>query len=422
MHRRRGSTYVMVLGVSMTITVVGLAGISARRLRTRSTTRTNGFARARMLAFSGAEHALVRINADGDWRTTYDGATVQQTSGGGTFSWQVTDPADGNLTDDSSEAATITATGTYGGTSYTLTLGVTAATSPMAALSYAVTVDGKVEVKDGKEVNITGAALASNHEVKVKSGAVLYADVEAASVELDGKTPGVIVGTVTTPGPTHSMPDSGVFDTYKNLATEIVIGGKDPKIEKVLLSPTSNPWGATNSDGLYYIDVGDNDLKINKCRILGTLVVDVGGKGKVKIGGGKNGAVLMQNYRSGYPVLIVNGKVDVDVDSATKDLTESDAKTNLNPAGSPYDSETDDDESDSYPNEIRGLLHVLGELKLKKTARIRGVIICEDNLKFEGDVHVIYDSAASNDPPSGYGSGSGGVAAGAWNRSVTPPP
>jgi len=425
MHRRRGSTYIMVLGTAMIISVVGMAAVSIRRVRVRSAGETNDFATARLLAFSGAEHATVRINADTDWRTTYNGATVQQTVDGGTFSWHVIDPVDSDLTDDVSEAATIVITGTYNDTSYTLRLGVTVVgNTSTAALTYAVMANTDVEVEEGKTVTITGAALAANNNVKVEGSAALNADVYSASVMLEeGKSPpaGVINGTVTVLGASVSMPSSGLFDTYKALATTITIdcsGQGGGKMEKGLLSPTSNPWGSTNADGVYYIDTGGGDLTIDKARIYGTLIIDPG-SGKVKIG--EDGAVLMQNFRSDYPTLMVNGKLEADLASGT-DLTEAIAETNLNPAGSPYEGGTDGDSSDSYPNEIHGLVHTFGETKLKSTTIIRGALICENTVKFEGDAQVIYDSNLSTSPPSGYTAGGGGtgtqVEPGEWERQV----
>jgi len=405
----------MVLGTAMTITVVGMAAVSVRRVRVRSAGETNSFATARLLAFSGAEHATLKINADGDWRNTYNGATVQQTVGGGTFSWRVIDPVDGDLTDDASQDATIVATGTHNDTSYTLKLSFSVAGgSAIDALAYAVVANTDIEVKDDKTVTISGAPLGCNDEATIKKKAVLNADLHAGSIDLENDAE--INGTVTDLESSVEMPDSGLFDTYKALATTLDIGNK---MEKGLLSPTSNPWGATNSDGVYYINTDGDDITIKKMRIYGTLIIE-SGNGKVKLG--KDGAVFLQNYRSDYPALIVNGKLEIEMESATENLTESDAETNLNPSGSPYAEEVDTDTSDSYPNEIHGLVHTFGETKLKKTTVLRGALICEGKIKFEGDCEVIYDSNLATSPPTGYGSGGGGggggIVPGGWERQV----
>jgi len=63
-------------------------------------------------------------------------------------------------------------------------------------------------------------------------------------------------------------------------------------------------------------------------------------------------------------------------------------------------------------------VHTFGETKLTSTTILRGALICEGNVKFEGDAQVIYDSNLSTSPPSGYGGGGGIVAPGEWERQV----
>jgi hypothetical protein len=45
--------------------------------------------------------------------------------------------------------------------------------------------------------------------------------------------------------------------------------------------------------------------------------------------------------------------------------------------GAPYEGVWDEDLDDVYPNEIRGLIHVMGTLTLQQTARIVGTILCK---------------------------------------------
>jgi len=406
MHRRRGSAYILVLGVAMIVAVIGLAAISARRIRTRSARLTGGSGRARMLAFSGAEHAIGRINADPDWRTTYNGATVQQDCGEGAFSWEVVDPADGDLTDDPAEAAEILATGVFGEVSHTLKLEL----APVGGLIHAVLADGEIEVGKSKTVTISGAPLASNSKLTVGNKGTLNSDVLANEIKLLGQ--GTINGTVTTPLRWPApMPSSDLFNTYKATATEIP---QRASIEKTLLSPTDNPYGPTNPNGLYYINVGSSELIIRECRIYGTLLVEVT-TGRVRIGD----KVLMESFRSDYPTLIVTGNLDIEMESGVNVLNEADdAETNLNPPGSPFEGVSDSDTSDDYPNEIRGLVHTTREVTtLKNTSTIRGGLICEGQLMFGGDARVIFDTSLPDNPPMGYG-GPGQVFPGRWGRKV----
>jgi len=120
--RRRGSTYVVILGVAMTVTAIGLGSIAVSRVQTRSVTRSNEWSEAKMLAFSSVEHAMYQINNTADWRTNLSGVAVQRSLGNGAFSWQVVDPVDGDLANNASDPATLIATGTVNDATYTLTI------------------------------------------------------------------------------------------------------------------------------------------------------------------------------------------------------------------------------------------------------------------------------------------------------------
>ena len=408
MQKRRGSTYLLVLGVSMVVTVIGLSALTVVRVDARGVRAWRDCSEARVLAFSAAEHALNKINTTNDWRSVFDGATVEKSFGRGTFRWRVVDEDDGDLADDDLDPATIIATGTVNDASHTLSLRVTAEGQPLAALSACLTAGGKVQVKRGKSLTLTGGILASNDTV-VNDGTI-YGNVEAQDVTGSG----TVVGTVTTGAAARAMPSPSVFDMYKDMATVIWPGDK---IENKLLSPANNPWGQTNSDGIYYVNTGTKDLKIKNSRIYGTLVVKCGPGKKVVIGG-PGGAALLHNYRADYPVLIVDGKLEMELESDTKDLTESEAGTNLNPAGTPYGGETDDDQTDSYPNEIQGLVHATGEFKMKKTSRVRGAVICEGKATIDGANEIVHDPSVTENPPTGYSTGSGQVRPGLWQRVV----
>ena len=119
----------MVLGASMTLTVIGLSTATISRIRTRSTVQSNNFTSARLIASSGAEHALAKINSDSNWRTTYNGVTVTRTIGSGAFTWRVVDQGDGDLADSTSDPATLIVTGTDGGASYSQSITLSSGSS-----------------------------------------------------------------------------------------------------------------------------------------------------------------------------------------------------------------------------------------------------------------------------------------------------
>ena len=404
-NRRRGSTYLMVLGLGMIVTICGLGAITVGRIHLRAASDSEDWLAAQALAFSAAEHALTRIAETSDWRTAFDGVTTTKSLGRGTFQWSLADESDGDLTDEDSDPVVLSASATVNRASYSLRVDLAMVGGGLEALGMCLAAKGKVEVKDD-EATFTGAPLSSNNKVDIEDDATIYGDVHADRVMGDGE----VVGTVVTPSPPKDMPSSGVFDSYVAKAT--AISGID-KIEEKLLSPSSNPWGATNPDGVYYINTNGKDLTIKNARIYGTLVVKVSGK-TVKI----EDVVFLKNYRSDYPCLIVDGKVELLYKSATEVLDESDCDTNFNPPGTPYNGQTDSDKSDTYPNEIQGLVHVTGSLLIKETARVRGVVICENQVTFEGYNEIIHDPSIPANPPEGYSSGGSEPRINAWSRSV----
>jgi hypothetical protein len=169
--------------------------------------------------------------------------------------------------------------------------------------------------------------------------------------------------------------------------------------DKDVLTPLCNTYGGgTAPDGLYYIDTLGNDLTIKGTRIHGTLVVDAVGKRVIL-----DDAVFLRNYQADYPVLIVNGDLEVKHKSASKPLSESAWGTNFNPPGAPYQGGTDADQLDTYPNEVRGLVHATGNLKMDQTACVRGVVLCGGGVVCKNDHELVHDPSIAANPPDGYG-------------------
>ena len=205
----------------------------------------------------------------------------------------------------------------------------------------------------------------------------------------------MVTGT-TTLGYSKQMPDSGVFGMYMDMATEIPYSGH---LAGQVLGPNCNPWGPNNEDGLYYINTLGNDLDIEGTRIHGTLVVWTQGH-KVRL----ENAAFLQSCRPQYPVLIVDGEVEMRLKSDQMDLSEAYWGVNFNPASAPYQDESDNDLADTYPNEVQGLVHVSGPLTFHEATRIRGSVICENQITIEtsAPAHIIHDPELYENPPVGY--------------------
>ena len=101
-HRRFASTYIMVLGTTLIITVIGLSALAVVRVERFTSEGTADLAQARLNALSAIEMGLHTIAGDPDWRANQtSGSTWASKAETDTGAYTVTgvDPVDGNLTD-----------------------------------------------------------------------------------------------------------------------------------------------------------------------------------------------------------------------------------------------------------------------------------------------------------------------------------
>lgn len=101
---RRGSAYLLVLSVAMVVTVFGLAGLSAARIRARVTTDGTGPMIARIEAQSFLDVAVFRIMQDATWREKHvhgEWSTPEPTASA-LVSFKLEDD-DGDLNDDATD-------------------------------------------------------------------------------------------------------------------------------------------------------------------------------------------------------------------------------------------------------------------------------------------------------------------------------
>ncbi len=387
--KQHGSTYIIVLASSMIVTVIGLASLLAIRVQRRSAEIVEDSAEARLCAQSAIELGLLFVE-DQSWRSTWPNGTwlSNQQLGGGSFSLEGKDPRDSDLADSQYDPVILTGTGTKGMAVHKAQIVLVPAIKPLEALNTCVHALDKLRIDNNKQITAVGAPVSTNGSLDNRG--TIDGHVETGSVTRQG----TITGTLTVPAPSKQMPDPEVISDYISKATTIPFTGN---IDKQILTPTYNPWGPTNPDGIYFIDTDSNDLTITNSRIHGTLVIRTG-NAKLTLGN----AVFMHSYRSHYPVLIVDGKARIKCDSGDYALSENSCGTNFNPAGAPYLGQSDEDELDEYPNEIQGLVHVTGKLELEQTARIRGAVICEDEVRCKGQNVIIHDPALYASPPEGY--------------------
>lgn len=184
-----------------------------------------------------------------------------------------------------------------------------------------------------------------------------------------------------------------------------------------LLSPTSNPYGAANSQGIYIIACNGQNVLIGRSRIVGTLVfLDPGANTTVE--GPTNWEPAIYNY----PALLSNNTMNIAMTSSG--FSEATYGANLNPPGTPYPYNGGTSNStltDNFPAKITGLIYSANQLKIARTSSIDGVVIAHDDLEVNAtSLTLNYSHVYLNDAPPGFTNAAitMKVVPGSWRRKV----
>jgi len=387
---RGGTVYLHVLSCSLVISILGLGSLLAVRVQVRSCRLMRDCAEARTCAVSAVELGLLDIQQDPAWRTTWPSGLwmTDQPLGAGRFNLQGIDPQDNDLADSPYDAVVLTGIGTKGLACHKTRVVLVPVIKPIGALTSCLQGSGSLQVTGGKRITAVGAPVCTNGQLD--NDGTIDGSAEAQSTAHTG----TITGTLTVPGTVKRMPDADVISRYAAKATAI---SKLATMEKIVLAPGCNPYGTADPNGLYVMNTANANLTIRDCRIYGTLVV-LAGSGTVTV----DNSVLIQNYRSDFPCLLIAGDAVIKCTSASTQLSEVTLAVNFNPTGAPYNGSTDTDKKDTYPNEIQGLVHVSGSLRFQQTARIVGVVICDGSIACEETNTITYNASLYACPPQWY--------------------
>jgi hypothetical protein len=392
-RQRAGAAYLMVLGTTLVVATLSLSGILLARSRLAASQAMNDAAEARDCAYAGIELACLWIAEDPNWRVnrTLGAWATDLPIGQGTVTIEVSEPIDGNLTNRPYDALRVRSTGLRNQARQSWEVTLNADPDPLPLLQYALHSRGQLRIEGGYSLTVRNAPL--DTDGRLRNDGTIIGNVEAASVE----TAGTIVGSLTVDITTEQYP-ANPFAMYVALGTEITPGNT---IDRRVVSPGANPWGATNPDGVYVIRAND-DLTIRNSRIHGTLVILCASGKKVTF----ENSLLIHPYRTDYPSLLIAGDAEFEF-SSTIGLVELTSLTNFNPSSSPYNGDDDSDLLDVLPSEIRGLVHVRGGARFGSNGKLRGAVLCEsssEEVRFEGSGEIIYDRSLADLPPQGYAS------------------
>ncbi len=408
-RRHRGTVYIAILGLSILVAVIGLGGIALSRAQARARDLQADIDEARGYAMDAVELARTLINADPNWRTDYANGNwfTNQSWGNGSFTLNVTDPA-GALNNADTDPVTITGTGMKGQAAQRIQVTLVPVLTPYSCMYAAACVGGLMSLNNTTVIG-AGALISSNTSITTGNAAV-YPSAESAGAIL-GST---FYANTTSLASPRTLPPSTVFDYYNANGTTIAYSSlpSGGTIQNCLLSPTSNPYGATNAKGIYVVNCNFQNVKINNCRIVGTLVLL--NASNVTIQGKINWEPAVANL----PCLLIQGSANIQTDTTV--LTEGGSIPNLNPASTPYpypSGASNTTTNDTYPSIIDGLVYVSGNFTSQSNPSIDNLIVT-GTWTASGTITFNPQPILLSNPPPGFRTVNMAVSPGTWKQVV----
>ncbi len=392
-HRRRGTVYLLVLGSATLLALIGVSTLTVNRIQRQAANGTNDLTEARFYARSAIENGLYIINNDSNWRYTRSTGDwrINQPIGSGTFTLQGIDPTDGDLTDSGNEPLLLTGIGMKGLARHKMQVLITSVQKGLSCVQVALDAGGSITLNSAT-VQKTGMTISTNGTCTATSSTV-NCNAESASTI----TGGAYNGSTTAPVAARVMPPSTVFDYYVNHGTAINFSSiPSADIQDVVISPSINPYGAqTNPKGIYVINCGGQQLRIEYARIIGTLVL-INPRSDSEI----RNSIAWEPAVANYPVLLVSGACQLNYTNTV--LSESSRNINFNPDGAAYSGSTNTDKLDTYPSLIKGLVYISGALTTSTYVTIDGVLVIGSTLTTSGTLDLTYRQTYYDDPPPGF--------------------
>lgn len=390
---RRGAVYLAVLGAAMVVTIIGLSAMTVVRVEHLTGEADTDAVKARFAAESALELAILETRTNTLWRVTNPNGvwSANRTLGDAVYSTAGSDPYDANLANGVRDPVVIRGVGTRGQARHIAEVTLVDAGTTISALSSALAAAGDVQVQSGRTLTVAGAPLSSN--TTLRNSGTINGDA-AALVILNS---GTITGSSSILALPREMPDASVVDMYRKMGTALPTMWT---LERAVLAPKYTTYGVTNPDGIYVLEVV-GDVTLRNLRVYGTLViVNPGCFVTVE----QN--VHFENASPDCPALIVHGNLILRHRSPGP-LAEGTNGVNYNPVGAGYGGVEDADQADTYPSEIRGLVHCTGTLLWQQDGLVIGCVIGQSGaaltaVQLDGANEVKYDPALVERPPIGY--------------------
>ncbi len=402
-HNRphNGFLYLSVLFTSLIVITMATAAfsISTNRLRGEESELD---ARSALRAAEAESHrvACMISTADLSWRTTSTSGTLcprRAGDNGAVLASRLTD-ADADLADDPGDLVELTCFAAVGRAQRAVSCTLQPVIKPLPILDYTLISSGNISVG-------ASGVLACSGKVRCGSSVVLNSAAAASAAQWNVTTSisNSARGEILVSGQALAIPASNITTSYQAIGTQIPItsltlSGGSRRLRKLIISSTVNPFGAANSEGVYWIDAGGLPIQISECRIEATLVIinstlvtiSAANLWKAPITGG---AALMST-------------APIRFDQCVRELNESTANVNYNPTNLPYRSISDSDTSDRYPSSIEGLVYTPALFEWTANNAINGMLIRSKivcgSATIAGVMSIDDDRTSQKTPPLGF--------------------
>ncbi len=212
--KRRGSTYIIVVGTALIVSVLSLSALTIQRIQRRSFTATADIEQARLFAQGAIRIGMLRIENDPDWRYNFTNGAWETTE---EYTLEGFDPSDGDLADATEDPLVLVGTGKSGNAVQKMQVSLAPENRALNCL--------EVAMQAGNEIVLRSAympywsIISSNGSVYEEGFSAIYCDVEAVG-SIDGNE---FYGGVTSGIEPREMPPENVFDYYKTQGTWIDI-------------------------------------------------------------------------------------------------------------------------------------------------------------------------------------------------------
>jgi len=416
-HQRRGTAYLLVVGVCALAAAVALTAVVLRGAQLEDTMEASNAGVARALAQAGLEAATSRIRGNPTWRAALDGDVVVPTTtvAGGTFAVRIEDPVDGNPRVGEFDPAILISTGQSGNARFVLRAPLHFRYEPHDAMRHSLytrnrlRVDSSADVVANKPVRANSYSIHNSASMDVPTGTGgNLNDAKGGGGGGGGLIGGIVGGIVggiesvlnaLSPSsdpphlPTNILP---TYSAYGPTHTPASFGMGWFNFSSTVLSPGLGPLSARPNDKVIILDANGGNVTLNNVRVRGTLVIHNAATVTV------SGRTRFEPLVDGWPALVIHGNLDINLSAG--DLSEAALGVNLNPPGAPYFGVANDTLTDTYPQGFGGFLYTTGRIDLRGTVHVDAPILAHGEIRVHSNniLRVDVPDELVEFPPPGF--------------------